>query len=106
MGHGFVQGPMHILDNQADTIKRAVDTIAKFTGKPPRSWESPGLTETEETSDLLRLNGIEYLAAWGIDDLPQNISTPHGTMTTIPYSVETNDIVIHAPQPLSSEPSL
>jgi hypothetical protein len=21
----------------------------KFTGKPPRSWESPGLTETEET---------------------------------------------------------
>jgi len=64
MGHGFVQGPMHKLDNQADAIKRAVDTIAKFTGKPPRSWESPGLTETEETIDLLRLNGIEYLPDW------------------------------------------
>ena len=33
MGHGFVQGPMHKLDNQADAIKRAVETIAKFTGK-------------------------------------------------------------------------
>ncbi len=28
MGHGFVQGPMHRLDNQADAIKRAVDTAA------------------------------------------------------------------------------
>ena len=84
-------------------IRRAVDTIAKFSGKPPRSWESPGLTETEETIDLLRENGIEYLADWVIDDLPQDIATPHGTITTIPYSVETNDIVIHALQHLSSE---
>jgi allantoinase len=80
MGHGFVQGPMHKLANQADAIKRAVDTI-----------------------DLLRLNGIEYLADWVIDDLPQDIATPHGIMTTIPYSVETNDIVIHALQHLPSE---
>jgi peptidoglycan/xylan/chitin deacetylase (PgdA/CDA1 family) len=82
MGHGFLQGPMHKLDNQADAIKRAVDTIAKFAGKPVRSWESPGLTETEETIDLLRLNGV---------------------ITTVPYSVETNDIVIHALQHLPSE---
>jgi len=31
-----------------------------------------------------------------IDDLSQDIATSHGVMTTIPYSVETNDIVIHA----------
>src|SRR5207244_3099937 len=49
MGHGFLQGPMHKLDNQADAIKRAVDTIGKFAGKPPRSWERPGLTETDPT---------------------------------------------------------
>ena len=103
MGHGFVQGPMHKVENQADAIKRAVDTIAGFAGKPPRSWESPGLTETEETLDLLRLNGIEYVADWVIDDLPQEIATPHGIVTTIPYSVETNDIVIHALQHLPSE---
>ena len=77
--------------------------IAGFTGKPPRSWESPGLTETEETLDLLRLNGIDYVADWVIDDLPQDIATPHGTITTIPYSVETNDIVIHALQHLPSD---
>jgi allantoinase len=103
IGHGFLQGPMHRLENQGDAIRRAVDAIAKFTGKQPRSWESPGLTDTNETLDLLRLNGIEYLADWVIDDLPQDITTPHGTMTSIPYSVETNDIVIHALQHLSSE---
>ena len=37
MGHGFVQGPMHKLADQAEAIKRAVGTIATFTGKPVRS---------------------------------------------------------------------
>src|SRR6202020_3650996 len=94
------------LNDQVDAIKRAVDTIARFSGRPPRSWESPGLTETDETLDLLLVNGIEYVADWVIDDLPQDISTPHGTITTIPYSVETNDIVIHALQHLPSGQSL
>jgi peptidoglycan/xylan/chitin deacetylase (PgdA/CDA1 family) len=103
MGHGFLQGPMHKVTDQPDAIKRAVDTIAKFTGKAPRSWESPGLTETEDTLDLLRKNGIEYVSDWVIDDLPQDVATPYGTITTIPYTVETNDIVIHALQHLTSE---
>jgi peptidoglycan/xylan/chitin deacetylase (PgdA/CDA1 family) len=96
MGHGYLQGPMHKIEDQDDAIRRAIDTIASFTTKPPRSWESPGLTETEETLDLLRKNGIEYVADWVIDDLPQDVQTPYGKITTIPYTVETNDIVVHA----------
>jgi allantoinase len=98
MGHGYVQGPMHKLENQGEEIKRAVDAIAAFTGKAPRSWESPGLTETDETLDLLRKNGIEFVADWVIDDLPQDIATPFGPITTIPYTVETNDIPVYALQ--------
>ena len=80
MGHGFLQGPMHRLDDQRDAIARSVETIAGFWGRPPLSWESPGLTETPETLDLLREHGIEYVADWVIDDLPQDIETPFGTM--------------------------
>ena len=98
MGHGHLQGPMHRLDDQAADIARAMDEIAAFCGTRPRSWESPGLTETDETLDLLRAAGVDYVADWVIDDLPQDIDTPHGTITTLPYTVETNDIAVHALQ--------
>lgn len=35
-GHGFLHSPMHKLETQGDAIKRAVEAIAKFTGKQPR----------------------------------------------------------------------
>lgn len=98
MGHGFLQGPTHKLDNQRQAISDTVDAIKSFSGSAPRSWECPGLTETDETLDLLREHGIEYVADWVIDDLPQEIDTPHGVITTIPYTVETNDIAIYALQ--------
>jgi allantoinase len=103
MGHGYIQGPMHKVDNQDEAIARTVEAIHQFTGKAPRSWESPGLTETEETLDLLRKHGIEYVADWVIDDLPQDIATPHGTITTIPYTVEMNDIAVYALQQHQSD---
>lgn len=98
MGHGFVQGPMHRVEDQRKVIEDTVEIIRKFTGRPPRGWESPGLTETEETLDLLRAAGIEYVADWVIDDLPAQLQTRHGPMITVPYTVETNDIVIYALQ--------
>jgi allantoinase len=103
MGHGFVQGPMHKLADQRGAIADTVAAITEFTGKPPRSWESPGLTETDETLDLLREAGIEYVADWVIDDLPQAISTPFGPITTVPYTVEMNDITVYALQQHSSD---
>ncbi|MDP2086806.1 MAG: polysaccharide deacetylase family protein [Gemmobacter sp.] len=98
MGHGFVQGPMHRLEDQGAEIVKACDAIRDFTGTAPRSWESPGLTETDDTLDHLRAAGIEYVADWVIDDLPQDIDTPHGQITTIPYTVEINDITVFALQ--------
>lgn len=98
MGHGFQQGPMHKLDDQRGAIRSTVDAISAFWGRPPRSWESPGLTETEETLDLLSEHGIEYVADWVIDDLPETIDTPIGPITTIPYTIETNDITVYALQ--------
>ena len=103
MGHGYLQGPMHKVENQDDAIARTVESIMQFTGKPPRSWESPGLTETDETLDLLRKNGIEYVADWVIDDLPQEVDTPYGVITTIPYTVEMNDIAVYALQQQQSD---
>ncbi|MFY0615431.1 MAG: polysaccharide deacetylase family protein [Hyphomicrobiaceae bacterium] len=103
MGHGFVQGPMHKLDNQEEAIRQTVAAIQKFTGAAPRGWESPGLTETHETLDLLKQAGIEYVADWVLDDQPVEIETAHGPMLSVPYTVELNDIAISLIQNHPSE---
>jgi peptidoglycan/xylan/chitin deacetylase (PgdA/CDA1 family) len=103
MGHGLVQGPMHRLDDQRQAIRDTLATIARFTGTAPRGWESPGLTETEETPDLLREAGIRYVADWVLDDQPVAIATRAGPLVSVPYTLETNDITVHALQHLPSD---
>ena len=106
MGHGYVQGPMHNLDDQQGVIRHTGEAIRDFTGVPPKGWESPGLTETLETADLLAAEGIEYVADWVLDDQPVEIQTNCGPIISVPYTVETNDITIMALQHHSSDEML
>ena len=92
MGHGYVQMPMHNLEDQRGAINRTIDAISSFTGKRPRGWESPGLTETFDTVDLLATEGIEYVADWILDDQPCEIATDSGKLISIPYTIEMNDV--------------
>jgi allantoinase len=92
MGHGFIQKPMHQLDDQREAIRKSVEVIRKFTGKAPSGWLGPGLTETPETLDLLAEAGLQYVADWVNDDQPYEIKTAHGPLFSIPYTVELNDI--------------
>jgi peptidoglycan/xylan/chitin deacetylase (PgdA/CDA1 family) len=103
MGHGYVQGPMHKLDDQRAAIRKAIDTIRTFAGKAPRGWESPGLTETADTIDILAEEGIEYVADWVLDDQPVDIVTRNGLVVSVPYTVEINDVSIMAVQQHSSD---
>jgi allantoinase len=98
MGHGFVQKPMHSVEDQAAAIRQTIQAIRDFTGKPPRGWESPGLAETEDTIDLLAEAGIEYVADWILDDQPVPIKTRTREMISVPYTAELNDVVISAVQ--------
>jgi peptidoglycan/xylan/chitin deacetylase (PgdA/CDA1 family) len=103
MGHGFVQRPMHKVEDQRAAIADTIAAIRKFTGKPPRGWESPGLTETDETLDFLAEAGIEYVADWVLDEQPVTLKTSHGNIVSVPYTVEINDVVISAVQQQPSD---
>jgi peptidoglycan/xylan/chitin deacetylase (PgdA/CDA1 family) len=103
MGHGLVQTPMHRVADQKTAITETIAAIRHFTGAPPRGWESPGLTETDETIDLLAEAGIEYVADWVLDDQPLPLKTRAGTITSVPYSLEINDVVISAVQQQPSD---
>jgi len=94
MGHGFEQKTMHALDDERAAIRKAIDTIHDFTGKAPRGWLGPGLTETDRTLDILAEEGIEYICDWVMDDQPVEMKTAAGPVIAVPYSVELNDIAI------------
>ena len=103
MGHGWIQRPMHHVEDQKAAIRDTLAAIKRFTGRAPRGWESPGLTETYETIDWLRGAGIEYVADWVLDDQPTVIKTAHGPMVSVPYTVEMNDISMMVIQQHPSE---
>lgn len=92
MGHGFVQGPMHKVENQQEAIDATINTIKRFSGKAPVGWESPGLTENDHTLDCLSAAGIEYVADWVLDDQPVWLKANPKPVLSVPYTVEINDI--------------
>jgi allantoinase len=92
MGHSYVQGPIHKLEDQRATIHQSLDLLQKFTGKRPVGWLGPGLTQTYETPELLAEAGVQYIGDWVYDDEPTEIRTAKGPLVTLPYTVELNDI--------------
>src|SRR5690606_39478600 len=61
MGHGFGQKNMQKVPDERADIRATADAIRAFTGKMPRGWLGPGLTETWETPDLLVEEGFDYV---------------------------------------------
>ena len=92
MGHAWEQMPIHRVEDQVQMIGRSLDTLERFAGARPIGWLGPGLTETEQTPDLLAAAGIKYIGDWVYDDEPTQIRTAHGPLITLPYTVELNDI--------------
>jgi peptidoglycan/xylan/chitin deacetylase (PgdA/CDA1 family) len=94
MAHAYDQVPMHKLDDQLAMIRRTLDVIENFTRTRPIGWLGPGLTQTLETPDYLAAAGLRYIADWVYDDEPTRITTKHGPLITLPYTVENNDIPV------------
>jgi len=102
MGHGVKQGALHLVPDQRQVIRESIALIREFTGKKPKGWLGPGLTETWETLDVLAAEGIEYVSDWVNDDQPYQIKTASGPLVSVPYTVELNDIVMMVIQHHSS----
>ena len=95
MGHGTTNSILINQQTEAEEralIKEVVATITKGTGKAPRGWLSPALSETVRTLDILAENGIDYVGNWVNDDQPYPMKVKKGSMISMPYSSEINDI--------------
>lgn len=95
MGHGQTNS-RYIANMDQDeermVIRDVRDTIEKATGKRPKGWLGPALSETFNTPDILAEEGFEYVGDWVNDDQPYPMKVQSGALYSIPYSIEMNDI--------------
>lgn len=103
MGHGLHQVPMQAVEDEHASIREAIVILRETSGQPVRGWESPGLTGTVDTLDLLAGAGIDYTCDLVMDEQPFDFATSNGTLTAMPYTVELNDVVVHAVEKHSSD---
>jgi allantoinase len=94
VGHGFTQRNMQKVRNEREDIRKTAEVIAKVTGKHPRGWLGPGLTETWETPDILKEEGYDYVADWVLDDQPVWLKTRGKPIVSLPYTQECNDVAM------------
>jgi allantoinase len=94
IGHGFTQKSMQKVTDERADIRHTAAAIRAVTGRDPRGWLGPGLTETWETPDLLVEEGYEYVCDWVLDDQPVVLATRTRTIVGIPYTQECNDVAM------------
>src|ERR1700694_2903729 len=85
---------MQRVRDERQDIRRTAAVIAEATGRRPRGWLGPGLTETWETPDLLVEEGYDYVCDWVLDDQPVWLKTRTRPLVNIPYTQECNDIAM------------
>lgn len=100
-GHGMTQESLGV-EGEAELIEATAAKLRAFTGVQPRGWIGPGLRESYDTPDYLRGAGFDYLCDWVIDDVPCEMTTTHGPLTVVPYTLDLNDSVIYAVEHHSS----
>jgi peptidoglycan/xylan/chitin deacetylase (PgdA/CDA1 family) len=96
VGHGMHQKSMQSETDEAGLIAAALEVLQTFTGTRTRGWLSPGLKESNDTPDILKSLGIDYLFDWVVDDLPTWMTTKSGPLLAMPYNLEINDSIVYA----------
>jgi peptidoglycan/xylan/chitin deacetylase (PgdA/CDA1 family) len=94
IGHGFGQKNMQKVPDERADIAKTTAVIRDFTGKKPRGWLGPGLTETWDTPDILAEQGYDYVCDWVLDDQPVLLNTRTKPLVNIPYTQECNDVAM------------
>ena len=102
IGHGIHQKSAQGEDDEGDMIRSALSMLEDFTGVKTRGYLSPGLKETDDSPDIIKQAGVDYLCDWVLDDLPTWMTTKHGPLIAMPYNLEVNDSIIYAVEKHSS----
>jgi len=79
-------------EKERELLAYCRDRIRKESKVAPRGWLSPWISESFVTPDLLQETGYQYTLNWCHDDQPTEFKTRSGSLWSIPYPQELNDI--------------
>lgn len=76
---------------ERDYIRASIDALTEATGGSPKGWLSPDYGESDRTPAILAESGIEYLCDWANDEQPYPMTTPKGSLVSLPLLLDLND---------------
>jgi allantoinase len=99
MSHGLYNTRYHwglsVADERAE-IQAAQAIHERLTGRRMAGWFSPAASFTVNTPDLVAEAGFRYLCDLYHDDQPTPLKVTHGSLVSLPYSMEVNDSIAWA----------
>lgn len=81
-------------DEERAYLEDVVSTIESATGRRPKGWLGPALTETFNTPRLLAELGLSYTLDWCADDQPFPLNVPGKQFINVPYAIDFNDVTL------------
>ncbi len=90
-GQEIIPATQSMEDERAD-LTRCITALHASSGQRPRGWLSPRCTPSAHTTSLLAEAGLDWHCEFFDEDLPRVVTTPHGTITAIPFTMEVNDM--------------
>lgn len=78
---------------EVELVKKVTSTIEAAVGHPPAGWIGPALTGTMNTFDVIAEAGYRYTIDWADDDQPHWVNVSSGSLASVPYQRELNDVV-------------
>jgi len=106
LAHGKNNSTLQVNMEASDERRYLEDvsaTIGNATGRQPRGWLGPGLTETTNTPSILADLGFTYNCDWCCDDQPFPMNVGTKRFISVPYGLELNDITMFLGKSLSGE---
>lgn len=94
VGHGRTNAERQGQWWEADEARMLAEVRERLTaasGRAPRGWMGPWMSQSRLTPDLLQEAGYAYAMDWPCDDQPLWMRTRGGRLMSVPYSLEIND---------------
>jgi allantoinase len=103
VGHGWFQRSLKQVPDEEAEIRRCLERLEQLSGEKVRGWFGAGGGESNDTPDILKRCGVEFIHDWLVDDLPCWMRTTAGPLLCLPYTWELNDVPIWVVQAQSSD---